>query len=75
MIPRGMDLKRQWYLFEESHQFCSSTESIETTHSHPKYPKPKSHSVLHLSLKIDDQNNQIQQEDNMHKFVENHQSG
>ena len=42
LTPKGMDLKRQWYLFEEITQFCSTPEAAQLTCPHPKDQKPSS---------------------------------
>ncbi len=38
--PKGMDLSRQWYLYDEIRQFCSSPEAAQLTCPRPKDPKP-----------------------------------
>ena len=48
VIPKGLDLKRQWYLFEEISPFCSSPESANITCPYPVQPKPNSTSISEL---------------------------
>ena len=42
IIPKGLDLKRQWYLYKEISPFCSSSETASITCPHPTKPKPNS---------------------------------
>ena len=48
VIPKGLDLKRQWYLYEEISPFCSSSETASVTCPHPTQPKPNSTSTSDL---------------------------
>ena len=42
LVPKGMDINRRWYLFEEVAKFCSSPETANITCPRPEQPKPSS---------------------------------
>ena len=42
IVPKGLDLKRQWYLHEEIAPFCSSEETASITCPRPAQPKSNS---------------------------------
>ena len=42
MIPKGLNLKCQWYLYDEISPFCWSSETASITCPHPTQPKPNS---------------------------------
>ena len=48
VIPKGLDLKRQWYLYEELSPFCSSPETASITCPRPTQLKSSSTSVSDL---------------------------
>jgi hypothetical protein len=48
VIPKGLDLKRQWYLYEEISPFCSSPETASITCPRPTQPKSNSTAVSDL---------------------------
>ena len=48
VIPMGLDLKRQWYLYEEISPFCSSPETASITCPRPTQPKSNLTSVSDL---------------------------
>ena len=45
MIPKGMNIIRRWYLFDEIARFCSSRETATITCPRPGVPKPSSNST------------------------------
>ena len=42
VIPKGLNIVRKWYLFDEIAKFCSSPETAAITCPHPNLPKPSS---------------------------------
>ena len=48
VMPKGLDLKRQWYLYEEISLFCSSPETASITCPRPTQPQSNSTSVSDL---------------------------
>ena len=48
VIPKGLDLKHQWYLYEEISPFCSSPETASITCPRPTQPKSNLTSVSDL---------------------------
>lgn len=39
-VPKGMDVNRKWYLFDEIAKFCSSSRTASITCPRPTLPKP-----------------------------------
>ena len=40
--PKGLDAKRQWYLYEQIRPFCPTTLQADYTCPKPTVPKPES---------------------------------
>ncbi len=52
ITPPGLDAKRQWYLFDEIRQFCSTNLAKDITCPKPLVPKPGSTEQPHKRVKV-----------------------